>query len=293
MGVYPGYSDISEDSIRQGHYLEGRAIGRACFLAYASQWAANDAIQYYNADPDKVSVIPFGANCAAGFSSSAEAQAVVLAKAGTPFRLLFVGRDWDRKGGALAVEILNRLRQQWINAELWVVGCDPFGGSPPPGVKIIGHLNKANAFDLARWRHCFAQCDVLLVPTRAECFGVVFAEAAAFALPSIATRVGGVGDAVIDGVTGFLFAPEEDARPYVEILRRLATDRRFYFQTALNAFTYYRANLNWKTAGRRFTELLMARLDRDLHDPRRSGPAMTSTRPGTHSDPDLAISHQP
>jgi glycosyltransferase involved in cell wall biosynthesis len=278
MDVYPGYSDISEDSIRQGHYLERRAIQRSCFLAYASEWAAADAIQYYGGDPDKIAVIPFGANCAAGFSSLAEARSAVLAKAASPFRLLFVGRDWNRKGGALAVEVLNELRQQRINAELWVVGCEPFAGAPPPGVKVIGPLNKANASDLAQWRECFAQSDVLFVPTRAECFGVVFAEAAAFALPSVSTRVGGVGDAVVDGVTGFLFAPEEDARPYVEILRRLARNRRFYSQSAVNAFTYYRRTLNWASAGQRFSELLMERLERDVRDRADGGSTAGSRR---------------
>ena len=62
MNIYPGCADISEDSIQQGHYLERSAIARSCFLAYASRWAADDAIGYYGAEPKKVAMVTFGAN---------------------------------------------------------------------------------------------------------------------------------------------------------------------------------------------------------------------------------------
>jgi glycosyltransferase involved in cell wall biosynthesis len=289
MGVYPGYTEISEDSIRQGHYLERRAIRRACFLAYASEWAADDAIRYYGADPHRVAVIPFGANCAAGFSSAAEARSAANAKPMAPFRILFVGRDWERKGGPMAVEILNALRQSGIDAELCVIGCEPFRGAAPPGVRIVGHLDKSRAADLTQWRNCFAASHVLLVPTRAECFGVVFAEAAAFALPSVATRVGGVASAVIDGVSGFLRAPGEGVQAYVEILRRLATDRKFYCDTASSAFAHHRSTLNWKSAGGKFTELLIERLDHDRRDRRAAFDPQMSTfaNPDSNAGPEV------
>ena len=260
MGVYPGYEEISQDSIRQGHQLERNAIQRSCFLAYSSRWAANDAVSFYGADPAKVAVVPFGANCAPAYSCLDVVQSAVIAKAMTPFRMLFVGRDWERKGGPLAVAILHELRRRGIDAELWVIGCNPFAEAPPPGVRCFGLLDKSQSADLATWRNCFRESHVLLVPTRAECFGVMFAEAAAFALPSIATNIGGVSDAVADGLSGFLFAPHEGPKPYADILQRLASHRAYYRDSAVNAYRHFCQALNWKAAASRFTDLLLVRL---------------------------------
>jgi glycosyltransferase involved in cell wall biosynthesis len=260
MGVYPGFDQISADSIRQGHALERRAIGRAVFLAYSSRWAAQDAVNFYGADPDKVAVIPFGANCAPAFRNLEAAESALRDKTTKPFRMLFVGRDWQRKGGPLAIDILAELRRRRINAELWVIGCNPFHEAPPVGVRCFGHLDKSRADDLAMWRECFSKTHVLLVPTRAECFGVVFAEAAAFALPSIATDVGGVSDAVADGRSGFLFSLEKEPIAYADLLQRLALDRAYYQTVALNAFRHYETTLNWQVAARSFTNSLLRRL---------------------------------
>jgi phosphatidylinositol alpha-1,6-mannosyltransferase len=55
--------------------------------------------------------------------------------------------------------------------------------------------------------------DVFVMPSRvestwAESFGIAFIEAAAFGLPSIGSRTGGISDAVVDGETGILVPPE-------------------------------------------------------------------------------------
>ena len=260
MGIYPGCAQISEDSIQQGHYLERNAISRSCFLAYASRWAADDAIRYYGADPNKVEVVPFGANCAPAFTSSEAAREAVLAKPQKPFRILFVGRDWHRKGGPLTLEILSQLRGRGVNAELCIIGCEPFPQGPPPAVTCFGLLDKSNPVQLATWRNCFAKSHVLVVPTRAECFGVVFSEAAAFALPSVAAAIGGVPDAVADGTSGFLFDSNDSAVWYVDVLQHLANDRVFYYDAAMRAYGHYCSTLNWGTAAARFTELLLQRL---------------------------------
>lgn len=43
----------------------------------------------------------------------------------------------------------------------------------------------------------------LLLPTIAECAGIVFAEASGYGIPSITYDTGGVGTYVIDGINGF------------------------------------------------------------------------------------------
>ena len=54
-----------------------------------------------------------------------------------------------------------------------------------------------------------AACDVFVLPSRLEGFGLVYLEAAMHGVPSIGTRVGGVPDAIVDGSTGILVGVDD------------------------------------------------------------------------------------
>jgi glycosyltransferase involved in cell wall biosynthesis len=260
MGLYPGVAQIAPSSIRHGHFIERRAIRNACFLAYGSKWAADDAIAYYGADPAKVAVIPFGPNCRVIYRSREEVAHDWINKGTRPFRMLFVGKQWERKGGPLALETLRELRRRGVDAELWVVGGDPFAGPAPEGVRCFGALDKSNPAQLEQWEQCFRRCHVFFMPTTAEAFGVVFAEAAAFGLASIARRVGGVPDAVAEGRSGYLLAPEAGPQAYCALLEKLARGVALARQMGLSAFDYHREVLNWDRAGREFNSRLAAQV---------------------------------
>jgi phosphatidylinositol alpha-1,6-mannosyltransferase len=75
----------------------------------------------------------------------------------------------------------------------------------PGRTRFLGHV--ADHADL------YAATDVFAMPTRnaKESFGLVFIEAAFHAVPSVGTRVGGVPDAIVDGETGLLVAPNAPA----------------------------------------------------------------------------------
>jgi glycosyltransferase involved in cell wall biosynthesis len=55
----------------------------------------------------------------------------------------------------------------------------------------------------------YAQADVFVLPTRADCFGVVLAEAMASSLPIVTTRVAAITEAVVDGVSGYVIEPDD------------------------------------------------------------------------------------
>jgi glycosyltransferase involved in cell wall biosynthesis len=69
----------------------------------------------------------------------------------------------------------------------------------------------------------YAASDIIALASRGDAFGLVLAEAAYFARPVVATRVGGIPEVVDDGVTGLLVPPEDPAALGVA-LRRLADD---------------------------------------------------------------------
>ncbi len=117
--------------------------------------------------------------------------------------ILFVGIDWDRKGGPELAAAFARVRAVLPDATLTIVGCTPArdGGLAGPGVEILGRLPPAETA-----RH-FHAASVFCMPSRLEPFGIVFVEALHFALPIVATSVGDIGDIVRPGVNGAMVPP--------------------------------------------------------------------------------------
>jgi glycosyltransferase involved in cell wall biosynthesis len=258
--LYPQYREVAPQCIVDGDRIDKRAVDKASVLAFASHWAAEDALNHHAANPDKVIVVPFGANTESPFPDSESVLVNHQRKATDKLRLLFVGIDWERKGGPLTVSILQELQRRGIVSELVVIGCDPFGGTPPAGVRCLGRLNKADPVQAALWRQSFLDAHVFVMPTRAECFGVVYAEAAAHGLPSLGTRVGGVPDAVRHGESGWLFELTASVSEYCDLLQNLQSVPQVLLEASLSAYRYYRSKLNWPRSIQTFVGAIQQRL---------------------------------
>ncbi|WP_435163964.1 glycosyltransferase family 4 protein [Paenibacillus glycanilyticus] len=73
--------------------------------------------------------------------------------------------------------------------------------------------------------------DVFVLPSRAEAFGSVFAEAALCWLALVGTNVGGIAEQIEDGVNGLL-VPPEDAPALADALEKLVTDPTYRYNLA-------------------------------------------------------------
>lgn len=252
--TYPEYADYSRASIDEGDRVERAALNRAGLICYASEWAADDAAGHYGIARQKIRVVPFGANCESPFSSESEAAAAAARRDWSVLRLVFVGVDWRRKGGDVAVTVTRRLNEMGITTMLTVVGCQPpLEVQQLSFVECAGFLSKANQRDSDRLNAILLQSHFLLLPTVAECFGLVFAEASAYALPSVSRAVGGVAGAVRHGRTGLLLAVDAGADAYCDALQPLLRDRDRYAAMCAEAYRDYATRLNWDVAGARFT----------------------------------------
>lgn len=252
--TYPEYEDYAHASVEEGDLIERAALNRASLICYASQWAADDAASFYGIPDRKLRVVPFGANCESPFSNEAEAAAHVARRDWSVTRFVFIGVDWERKGGDVAVTVVRRLNEMGINSLLSVIGCrPPLGVEKLPFVESIGFLSKKNESDRNRLNTVMLQSHFLLLPTMAECFGLVFAEASAYALPSVSRAVGGVPSAVLHNRTGLLLPADAGTEAYCKALHALLHDRGRYQAMCAEAYRDYATRLNWQVAGARFT----------------------------------------
>jgi glycosyltransferase involved in cell wall biosynthesis len=111
---------------------------------------------------------------------------------------------------------------------------------------VHGLLSKDKPEDQKRLHALYANSDFFVMPTRAEAQGIVFNEAAAYALPVAATDVGGVSSVVRNGDWGLLLPPDSPPRAYAAWLQALYQDRDRYQRTARRARADFLARLSNK-----------------------------------------------
>lgn len=236
---YPDYRDVWSFGRRGAHRLTGRALARSAYCSFPSEWAARSAREHYGIPPDRIAVIPYGANLA---EVPEPRDPGARDHAAAP-RFLFIGRDWERKGGRIAFETMLALREAGIDASMTAVGCDP--GISHPNLEVISFLNKQKPGDLARYRLLWREATVLFMPSRQETFGAVYSEAAAWGVPVIACDTGGVAGCVVDGQTGRLLPPDAAIGAYVAVALELLGATEDYARMCRNARRRYETVLNW------------------------------------------------
>ncbi len=241
-----------------------RAAARRCTgLVYVSQWAKDDAIRRFDVPPERVHVQPMGAAWVPDLSEAA-IEAAVRARPTDRVDLLFVGKEWDRKGGELALAIARALHKSGRGGKvrLNIVGCRP---KLEPGdheiVEVFGLLARNDAAQSSKLRELLLASHFLVVPTLAECFGLVFAEAQAFALPPVSRAIVGVPSVILDGKTGIVQPKDDGPEPYVRrILELLEGDRGAYLAMALAGRRHFCERLNWPVFGAGIAALIGAHL---------------------------------
>jgi len=167
-----------------------------------SEFARTSVIEDYHIDPSCVSCVHSGCNLL-------PPDCVDFSKRSGNV-ILFMGVDWERKGGPELLDAFRLVRRTRPNAELWIVGCDP--GVRESGVRIFGRLSADQAAE------CYRSADIFCLPSRMDPSASVLAEAAGYALPVVATRVGGNLERVIDGKSGYLCDPAELAHRLTDLL---------------------------------------------------------------------------
>ena len=249
---YPRYSNLTSKARRDGNGLEQAAIGQADLLLYSSDWAARSAIEDYGADPGKTHVLPFGAN----LEPLPQAEELDLQRESSVCRLLFIGVGWEQKGAQTAVDALDALRAAGIEATLTICGCTPPSPLANPRVTCIPFLDKSDPLQRARLHDLYREADFFVLPTQAECYGVVFCEAAAHGVPSIAPATGGVPSAVREGESGHLLPIDATGKDYAELIAAIYRDSARHRALRQSSRTAFEQHLNWDSWGSRAATLI-------------------------------------
>jgi glycosyltransferase involved in cell wall biosynthesis len=191
---------VHSGPVERGKLLVHRALmRRARGITAWSRWTKNSLVRDYGVAAETVTVIHPGTTL-----TNFPAPGSRNERRPGPMRILFVGGDFERKGGDVLLNVFSQSFRSSCELHLVTSVDIPSGDGVFVHRGVKPHSPKLLAL--------YADADVFVLPTRADCLGVVMGEAMAASLPIITTRVGAMEEVIAEGENGFIIeANDADA----------------------------------------------------------------------------------
>lgn len=234
------FKNLPSWAIKQGNRVEKKNLDKASKIIVSSDWAAYSVIKDYHQSPSKVNVVEFGANIDDTdiIEKKYEYNGIL--------HLLFLGVDWIRKGGDIAVDACRFLNDSGISAVLHIVGIKELGNDIKalPFVNYVGFLDKNVPEEYHRLIEVIKLCHCLLLPTLAECAGIAFCESSANGLPCFTHDTGGTSNYVYNGKNGYLLPLGSTGEDFGKKIKECLESGELERMTE-SARIVYKEKLNW------------------------------------------------
>jgi glycosyltransferase involved in cell wall biosynthesis len=247
LDFYGEFSNCPQSYQRMGHEQERRALETCAAAIYTSTWAAQSAIETYGADPNKIHILPFGANVQVPPIETV--RRAITARRSGPFRVLFIGKEYRRKGADIVLAACDIANRNGAALQLDLVGLKDLKDPLPSYVTNHGNLTKRDPAQRAKLEELLMDASLLFVPSRAEAFGIVFCEAACHGVPSLTFSIGGIPNAVRHGTSGLLMPSDATAEAFAAALQHLASNRDEHDMLSHSAREHYDRCLSWDVFG--------------------------------------------
>lgn len=195
---HPLLANLDESAVDTWAARQQAIFERAEACLVTTDWAGESIVDDYGIPARRVHTVGIGRNL----------DPSPVAREWSPPRFLFIGQDWRRKNGDMLLRAFASVRAAHPEATLTVIGHHP-GVPAQPGVRMLGGLYLNKPGQRARMVEALESATCLVLPSLIEPSAIVHLEAAAAGVPSIGTRVGGVGDLI--GDTGRLVDPSDEA----------------------------------------------------------------------------------
>lgn len=198
-----------------------------------SSWAADVLSEYHDVPRERIEVVGAGSNIG---------EDLLLGErdySGAHF--LFVGRDFERKGGPDVLRAFARLRKDIPTARLTIVGA-PGAGKDLAGVDSVGLIALAGDAGKRRMAQFYRSASAFVMPSAYEPFGIAFLEAMAAGLPCIGTNRCAMPEII--GDTGFT-VPSGDVTALARAMHDIAFDPSATAQLGARARERYLDRYGW------------------------------------------------
>jgi len=210
-----GYENYSLNELYKRREWQLKIYEKCSGVFTMSKWLANNLVTDTNLPKKKVHVVHTGAVIVPDKSDCH------LLERKKETIILFIGRDFFRKGGDIVVEAFKILKKKYSSKlKLIIVGQKywPLKGEIPDGVELI---------DDSPWeviRNLYMMADLYCMPSRFEPFGLVFTEALSYGVPCIGSNLCAMPEIINPGINGYLL-DNEDPENLAELMVKVFEDR--------------------------------------------------------------------
>lgn len=228
-----GFDCMTSAELRGAVAAQQRIFDSCVAVFVPTEWAKQSVVQDLGQSPDKVIVVGEGAS----MDPVAPAPGKYQSK-----NILFVGYEWENKGGPLLLEAFRRVREELPEASLTVIGCRP--AIREAGVEVVGRLRKNVPREYARFTAAFARANCFCLLSELDAYGIVLLEAQLSGTPIVALDRGSRREVVQPGRTGLLVQEATPAAVAAAILSIL-TDPPAAEHMGATGHEYVSARFTW------------------------------------------------
>ena len=162
-------------------------------------------------------------------------------------KILFVGRDFERKNGPLVVDAFKLALKQHNDLELYIAG--------PVNLTIDDpHIHVLGDCPYEKLVKYFNLCDIFVMPSKFEAYGLVFPEALTFGLPCIGRDDFEMPYFIEDGKTGYVLK-HENAQELANLMIKLIDDDVIK-EYVRSLKSYYLKEYSWDTVAERMAKVI-------------------------------------
>ena len=190
---YPSWTGFfTEKEKNEWLRLETKSYQNATIIFTVSSHTKDSIINDYGIDEEKVVTVYEGVNIK---------EIPTFVKNYNTKTILFVGKEFDRKGGPTLIKAFKEVKKEIKDAKMVIVG-----SAPPVNDKDIivkGYISRNELLQL------YKDVSIFAMPSICEPFGLVFLEAMAYKMPCIGSTIDAMPEIIEDGRTGLLVPPND------------------------------------------------------------------------------------
>lgn len=235
-----GFGNIDKRFINNRYQLQMDYYNHCKGIFTMGKWLEKDLIERCGISASKVHHIGGGINVD---------KDLINPQNKTGNKILFIGRDFKRKGGYLVYDAFKKLKKDIPDLELYVAGpqTDPIK-SPVNGYYYLGNCTHKELSDL------FNKCDIFCMPSYFEAYGLVFIEALTYGLPCIGRNAYEMPYFIEDNETGYLLK-HNDASELSSLIADLLKNDRIK-RNVLEKKDWYLKEYSWETVANRIYDVI-------------------------------------
>ena len=224
----------ARERYQRNFYLSDNCAG----IFTMGRWLARELVENYGLPASKV-------HCAGGGYNLNSSLIDDGHKEGNKF--LFVGKDFKRKNGALVVEAFKLLKERHPEYELYIIGPANIH-SHKNGIHFLGRMSFAEEVKY------FNLCDVFVMPSIFEAYGIVFPEALTFGLPCIGRNAYEMPYFIEEDKTGYLL--KKNCPQELALLMEKAINNKQMSETVKQKRAWYLKEYSWDTVAQRIASVI-------------------------------------